>query len=85
MKLKTRLYITILAVITFPGIRELLVWLADKVFNTNWAPFYRLWINFVGGFIVAALVVDLLWAIWDWYEMAYQKKTKPTSYKFDKD
>lgn len=68
MKLKTRLYVTVLAVITFPGVRELLVWLADRIFKTDWAPFYRLWINFAGGFLVVALVLDLLWALWDRYQ-----------------
>lgn len=65
MKLKTRLYVTLLAVITFPGVREALVWLADHIFNTDFAPFYRLWINFAGGFVVVALVADLLWELWD--------------------
>lgn len=65
MKLKTRLYVTLLAVIAFPGVRELLVWLADRIFKTDWAPFYRLWINFAGGFVVAALVVETLWEVWD--------------------
>lgn len=85
MKLKTRLYITILAVVTFPGVRELAVWLADRIFNTNWAPFYRLWINFAGGFVVVALLVDTLWAVWDWYEMAYRQKTNNPRYTFKKD
>lgn len=65
MKLKTRLYVTVLAVVTFPGVRELLVWLADRIFNTTWAPFYRLWINIAGGFVVAAVVVETLWEVWD--------------------
>lgn len=88
MKLKTRLYITILAVVTFPGVRELAVWLADRIFNTNWAPFYRLWINFAGGFVVAAAVVDLLWAVWDdykfWYVSGRHHETY-LKYKFKKD
>lgn len=89
MELKKRLYITILAVIAFPGIRELLVWLADRIFNTDFAPFYRLWINIAGGFVVTALVVDLLWYLWDWYRDWVQYKCgipyRPTKYKFKKD
>lgn len=88
MKLKTRLYVTILTVITFPGVRELVVWLADRIFKTDWAPFYRLWINFAGGFLVAALVLDLLWALWDDYKEWYlhgQHFNSYVRYKFKKD
>lgn len=91
MKLKTRLYVTVLAVITFPGVRELLVWLADCIFKTDYALFYRLWINFAGGFVVAAAVVDLLWALWDeyqdWilYRICTAKHLTKIKYTFKKD
>lgn len=88
MKFKTRLYVTMATVFAFPGVREIIVWLADRIFNTNFALFYRLWINIAGGFIVGALVIDLLWAAWDefnfWYYHSRHYDRYPR-YKFKKD